>query len=140
MAEIKILSVISKLRPKVKRGRTIELDDIADETARYTGVDRGGARDFAYKFAQSLIEHLKFGDYVKLGEIGSFYVSCDKDKNLRINYRASKEADGGLAQDFRGAFVNGEYAGLDDEGYAQRWLELHPEDTVVMRDGSTRTA
>ncbi len=27
-----------------------------------------------------------------------------------------------------------------EEGYAQRWLELRPEDRVTMRDGSVRTA
>ena len=36
--------------------------------------------------------------------------------------------------------INGGNAGLDDEGFAQRWLELHPEDTIIVRDGSTRTA
>jgi hypothetical protein len=41
---------------------------------------------------------------------------------------------------FRGSFINGENTGLDEEGFAARWLELHPEDTVVMRDGTTRTA
>jgi len=40
----------------------------------------------------------------------------------------------------KGEFVNGENAGLDDDAYAQRWLELHPGDTVVMRDGSVRAA
>ena len=34
---------------------------------------------------------------------------------------------------------NGANVGLDEEGYASAWLALHPEDTVVMRDGTTRT-
>jgi hypothetical protein len=33
VADINILAVISKLRPRVKRGRTIDLDDLADEIA-----------------------------------------------------------------------------------------------------------
>lgn len=140
MAEIKIIAVISKLRPKVKRGHVIELDDLADEIAEQSGFDRGDARDFAYKFAQGLVSHLKYGDYVKLGDIGGFGVSCDKNKKLKATYRAAKAINDELEDDFRGEFVNGENAGLDEEGYAQRWLELHPEDTVIMRDGSTRTA
>jgi nucleoid DNA-binding protein len=140
MAEIKIIAVIGKLRPKVKRGRTVSLDDLADEIAGQSGFDRGDARDFAYKFARGLVNHLKYGDYVKLGEIGNFYLSCDKDKRVRVAHRASNELNRELAQEFRGQFVNGENAGLDDEGYAGRWLELHPEDTVIMRDGSSRTA
>jgi hypothetical protein len=80
------------------------------------------------------------GDYVKMGDIGSFSVSCDKDKKLKANYRAAKGIKDVLATDFRGTFVNGANAGLDEEGFAQLWLELHPEDTVIMRDGSTRTA
>jgi hypothetical protein len=52
----------------------------------------------------------------------------------------SEVIDGELDTDFKGQVANRENAGLDDEGFAQRWLELHPEDTVVMRDGSTRKA
>jgi len=140
MAEINIIAVIGKLRPKVKRSRTVDLDDLADEIAEQSGFDRGDARDFAYKFARGLINHLKFGDYVKLGEIGNFYVTCDKDKNLRVAYRSSTVVDKELTHDFRGEYTEGENAGLDDEGYAQLWLELNPGDTVIMRDGSTRTA
>jgi nucleoid DNA-binding protein len=140
MAEINIIAVIGKLCPKVKRGRTVELNDLADEIALQSGFDRGDARDFAYKFALGLINHLKFGDYVKLGEIGSFYVTCDKNKNLRVVYRSSREMNNELSVDFRGDYTENENAGLDDEGYAQRWLELNPEDVVIMRDGSTRAA
>jgi hypothetical protein len=82
-----------------------------------------------------------------LGDIGSFSVSCDKNKKLKAGYRVAKAINDDLDDDFRGEFVNGENAGLtcqaqreDDEGYAQRWLELHPGDTVIMRDGSIRTA
>ena len=67
-------------------------------------------------------------------------MSCDKDKQLKAVYRASKAVASRLADDFRGEFVNGENAGLDEAGYARRWLELHPEDTVVLRDGTRKTA
>jgi len=140
MAEINILAVTSKLRPKVVRGRTATLDTLADEIAVQSGFDRGDARDFAFKFAQGLINHLKHGDRVVLGEIGSFSVGCDKDKNLKVNYRTSKDIKNELARDFQGSFVNGQNAGLDPEGYAKVWLTDNPGDTVIMRDGSTRTA
>ena len=140
MAEIKILSVIAKLRPRVARGRVVDLDELADEIAEQSGFDRGDARDFAYKFARGLVNHLALGDYVKLGEIGSFSVDCDKEKKVKAVYRTSQEVDDALSTRFRGRYVNGENAGLDDEGFAQRWLALHPEDTVIMRDGSTRRA
>ncbi|MCA9921114.1 MAG: HU family DNA-binding protein [Anaerolineales bacterium] len=140
MAEINILAVISKLRPRVVRNRAFNLDDLADEIAIQSGFDKGDARDFAYKFAQGLINHLKFGDYVKLDDIGSFSVSCNKDKVLKISYRASNEIKAMLKTDFRGAFSNGQNAGLNVEEFAQLWLADHPEDTVVMSDGTTRTA
>lgn len=140
MAEINIIAVISKLRPKVKAGRRVDLDDLADEIAEQSGFDRGDARDFAYKFSQAMIRHLRFGDYVKLGEVGNFGLSCDKDKKLRVTYRASRAINNELSTDFRGEFVNGENTGLDAEGYAALWLSQNPEDEVIMRDGSTRTA
>jgi len=140
MAEINIIAVIGKLRPKAKQRRTVELDDLADEIAEQSGFDRGDVRDLAYKFARSLIRHLKHGDYVKLGEIGNFYITCDKDGQLRAVYRASKAIRRELTFDFRGEVAGRENIGLDEEGYARRWLELHPDDTVIMRDGSSRTA
>ncbi len=118
MADIKLISVISKLRPRVERGCTIELDTLADEIADQSGFDRGDARDFVYKFSQALIRHLKVGDYVKLGEIGSFSVSCNADKKLKVNYRASREINNRLAMDFQNDLTNGGNVGLDDEGYA----------------------
>ena len=139
MAEVQILGVIGKLRPRVKRERRVDLDDLADEIAVQSGFDRGDARDFAYKFAHSMAAHLKFGETVKLGDMGCFHVACDKDLNLRVHYRATKSLKGELATDFRGSFVRPGNAGLDEEGYAQLWLEENPLDTVVMRDGSLRT-
>ncbi len=44
MAEVRIISVISKLRPKVVRGRTVDLDALAEEIAEQSGFDLGGAR------------------------------------------------------------------------------------------------
>ncbi len=58
MAEVKIISVISKLRPKVVRGRTVDLDALAEEIAEQSGFDLGDARDFAYKFATAMVRHL----------------------------------------------------------------------------------
>jgi hypothetical protein len=72
--------------------------------------------------------------------IGSFSVTTDVDLDMRVSYRSSRTIDDELDADFKGQIVNRENAGLDDEGFAQRWLALHPEDAVVMRDGSTRTA
>ena len=140
MAEVELISVISKLRPRVKRGRSKTLDDLAADIAERSGFDQGDVRSIGYKFASVLIRHLKFADYIRMGDLGSFYVTCDKDKKLSANYRASKTINVQIRQDFRGEFVNGENAGLDDEGYAQLWLERNPGDTVVMRDGTKRTA
>jgi len=138
MSDVNIIAVIAKLRPRIARNRRVTLDDLADEIAGQSGFDRGDARDFAYKFSKSMVNHLRFGDYVQLGDMGGFSVSCDKNKKLKVNYRTSKAISGELTTDFRGNFVNGANNGLDDEGFAALWLEEHPEDAVIMRDGSTR--
>lgn len=141
MSEVNILTVINKLRPKVERNKIVKLNHLVDEVVDQTGVvNRREAREFAKKLTEAIIENLKKANYVKLGEVGSLSVSCDKDKKLRVNYRASKTIGSILDEDFRGEFTNGGNVGLDEEAYAQRWLEQHPDDTVVMRDKSTRTA
>lgn len=140
MADINIMGIISKLGPKVKVVNNITLDLLADEIAEQSGFDRGDARDFAYKFASGLIRHLTRGDSVKLGEIGTFRVSSDKDKKLKCVYRASKEISNALLTKFEGEVINGKNAGLDDMGFARLWLTENPADTVIMRDGSRITA
>jgi nucleoid DNA-binding protein len=139
MSTIQILAVISKLRPRVQRLRTFDLDKLADELAIQSGFDRGHARDFAYKLARNMVGHLVLGDSVKLDELGSFSVTCDKNKQTRVSYRAAPMVKRAVNGDFQGSFINGDNAGLDEEGFAQRWLDEHPEDTVVMRDGTTRS-
>ena len=59
MSDINIIAVIAKLRPRVTRSRRVTLDDLADEIAKQSGFDRGDARDFAYKFAQSMVNPLR---------------------------------------------------------------------------------
>ncbi|GEM_PF-6594482 len=140
MSEVNILTVINKLRPKVERKKIVKLNNLVDEVVeQQTGLNKRDAREFSSKLIEALVNHLKEADYVKFGEVGSLSVSCDKDKKLRVNYRASKSINETLAQDFKGTFVNNENVGLDEEGYARRWLELNPGDTVVMRDKTTRT-
>lgn len=141
MSEVNILTVINKLRPKVERNKIVKLNHLVDEVVDQTGlVNRREAREFAKKLTESIIENLKKANYVKLGEVGSLSVSCDKDKKLRVNYRASKTIGSILDEEFKGEFTNGDNVGLDEEAYARRWLKQHPDDTVVMRDKSTRTA
>lgn len=140
MAEIHIISVISKLRPRVAHRSRIPMDVIADEIADESGYDRGTTRDIAYKLARKLVEHLQWGDSVNFAELGDFRIEVDKSLKKMIKYRAAKETSSTLQIDFRGEILLASNVGLDDEGYAARWLEEHPEDTVIMRDGSTRTA
>lgn len=140
MATINIMSVIGQLRPRVKVERTVDLNDLASEISEQSGFDKGDARDFAYKFSSGLIRHLVKGDRVVLDDIGSFKVSCNKDKKLKVNYRPSKSINGALLTQFAGKFSNSSNAGLDDMGFAITWLKANPADTVVMRDGTQITA
>jgi nucleoid DNA-binding protein len=138
MSDVNILTVINKLRPKVERSKIVKLNNLVDEVVEQSSLNRRDARDFANKLMDVVLAHLKQADYVKLGEVGSLSVSCDKDQKLRVNYRASKAISGALAGEFKGQFSNAENVGLDEEGYAQRWLEQNPGDVVMMRDGTSR--
>ncbi len=139
MSDVNILTVINKLRPKVERGKIVKLNNLVDEAIEQSGIDRQQARKFAQALTEVIVENLKKANYVKFGEVGSFSVSCDKDQKLRVNYRATKGINDELATNFSGEFTNSENIGLDEEGYAQRWLEQNPSDTVVMRDKTTRS-
>ncbi|MDM8528693.1 hypothetical protein QUF58_10875 [Anaerolineales bacterium HSG24] len=142
MSEVNILTVMNRLRPKVQRNKIVKLTHLVDEIIdndNNVNIDRRDARLFGRKLVETIIAHLNQANFVKLGEIGSISVSCDKDKKLRVNYRASKMIGVILANDFKGDFENAENAGLDEEGFAQRWLNMHPDDVVIMRDKTTRS-
>ncbi|MDM8519369.1 hypothetical protein QUF64_04925 [Anaerolineales bacterium HSG6] len=143
MSEVNILTVMNRLRPKIQRNKIVKLTHLVDEIIDNddnVNLGRREARLFGRKLVETIIAHLNQADFVKLGEIGSVSVSCDKDKKLRVNYRASKSIGTILANDFKGDFENTENAGLDEEGFARRWLEMYPDDIVVMRDKTTRSA
>lgn len=139
MSDVNILTVINQLRPKVERGKIVKLNNLVNDIYGKTNLSRRDAHDFARKLTQAIIDNLAQANYVKLGEIGSLSISCDKNQALRVNYRASKAITQDLNEKFKGNFTNSNNIGLDEEGYAERWLEQHPEDTVIMRDKSTRS-
>ncbi len=138
MSEVRISTVIVRLRPRVARERTVSLEEVAAEIAEQSGFDYGDVRAIVYKLARVVVRHLEAGESVKLEELGAFSVACDRYGKLRVGYRPSAFFRRALARDFQGTILNRAHAKLDDEGYAALWLESHPEDTVIMRDGSRR--
>ena len=139
MAEIDIMSVINKLRPRPERKGTLTIEDIGKELAKVSGMDTGDVHNFIYKLSDIITDSVNQGYHVNMGRLGVFGVSCDLDGNTKPTHRASFEFRKAVRTGYEGDFKNPANKGLDDKGFARKWLEDHPKDTVVMRDGSIRT-
>ncbi len=138
MAEVKIESVISKMRIRPIRKETWDLSDIGKELAKVSTMDTGDAMNFGYKLFEIIINGVNQGIAIKLDKLCTITVSCDVDGNVKPSLRATHQLRMAL-KSYEGDYVNEENRGLDNEGFARKWLEQNPDDTVRMLDGSVRS-
>ena len=138
MAKRKIHTIINKRRIRPKRKGTLTIDDIGEELSKVSGMDVGDLKNLIYKLAVIIIASIIKGYHVNLGELGVFGISCDVKGNVKFSWRASPKFQKALrAHEIQ--FKNPENKGLDDEGFAHKWLEDYPDDIIEMRDSSERT-
>lgn len=138
MAEIKIQSVINKLRIRTVHKETWDLDRIGAELAKVSEMDTGDAINFTYKLFDIVVDGITQGLHMDLGKLCIIGTDCDVQGDVKATFRPSPELRRAVKA-YRGRFKNAANKGLDDEGFARKWLSEHLDDTVVMRDGSTRT-
>ncbi|NUM47971.1 MAG: hypothetical protein HUU38_24975 [Anaerolineales bacterium] len=138
MAEIKLLSLISKLRVAPVREDTWDLEDIGRELAKVSEMDTGDAINITYKLFDLITEGVNRGIHVSLGKLGTLGVTADTQGQVKPTFRASSALRTAVKA-YGGKFKNAANKGLDDEGFAQTWLKDNLNDTVIMRDGTTRT-
>ncbi len=137
MAKKKIQSIISSMRIRPVRKETWDLSDIGKELAKVSTLDTGDAMNFGYKLFDIIVDGVNEGIAMKLGKLCTITVSCDTDGNVKPSLRAMPQLKAALKA-YEGDFNNEENKGLDDEGFARKWLEENPGDTVEMRDGTVR--
>ncbi len=138
MAEVKIQNVINSLRIRPIREDTWDIEDIGKELAKVSEMDTGDALNFTYKLFDILVDGVNQGIHMKLGKLCIVGVSCDVGGNVKPTFRATNDLRTAMRA-YRGKFKNAPNKGLDDEGFARKWLEDNLDDSIVMRDGSTRT-
>ena len=138
MAEIKIQSIINKLRIRTVREDTWDLEDVGKDLAKVSEMDTGDAINFIHKLFDIIVDGVNEGIHMNLGKLCVVGVGCDVDGNVKPTFRASPDLRAEFRA-YRGRFKNSENKGLDDDGFARKWLNENPDDTVIMRDGSTRT-
>ncbi|MCP4608469.1 MAG: hypothetical protein GY845_07130 [Planctomycetes bacterium] len=138
MTQRKIQGVINSLRIRPKRKATWDLSDIGEELAKVSTLDTGDAMNFGYKLFEIIVDGVNEGIAMKLGKLCTITVSCDTDGNVKPSLRAMSQLRTAL-KSYEGEFKNSENKGLDEDGFAKKWLEEHPDDTVEMRDGTIRT-
>ena len=133
-----IQGVINSLRIRPVRKETWDLSDIGEELAKVSTLDTGDAMNFGYKLFDIIIDGVNQGIAMKLGKLCTITVSCDIDGNVKPSLRAMPQLKTAL-RSYEGDFNNEENKGLDDDGFARKWFEDNPGDTIKMRDGTVKT-
>jgi len=64
-------------------------------------------------------------------------LAAGSNTSSRVIFRATSQLKTAL-KSYEGDFNNEENKGLDDDGFALKWFEDHPDDTIKMRDGTVK--
>ena len=116
MKDMSILSVINKLRIRPVR------EDVGRELAKTSELDTGDAINYTYKRFDIIIENVNRGTHIKLVKLGTVGVSPDVAGNTKPTFRFSKDMKTAV-KTYQGEFKNAKNRGLDDEGFARKWIE-----------------
>ena len=132
-----IQGVTNSLRVRPVRKETWDLSDIGEELAKVSMLDTGDAMNFGYKLFDIIENGVNKGIAMKLGKLCLITVSCDVHGNVKPSLQPMTQLKTAL-KSYQGDLVNEENKGLDDDGFARKWFEDNPGDTIKMRDGTVK--
>ena len=129
----RLIQAIAKYGPRVERGRTAQLDEVAKEMARGGSLHEFGIRSVLTALPEALVWFNQQGRAVKLTGIGTFGTTVDRNGRIGVSYYQ----DPGLRAQLNSQLARSKHIrnrrniGLDDAGYIALWNAEHPDDPVV---------
>ena len=127
------LKAINFLRPKLKLGRMVGMDQIDPYVALRSGVSRGGIMQIVNELSDAVLFFARDGRSVKIKGLGRFTPKIGLDGTLAFNVcidslLQKRIDDEGL---FKGQILNRDNIGKSSDELITLWNELHPEDPVA---------
>ncbi len=125
------IKAIQTYRPRIKMGRTVETDELAEYVADRTGYDKGDIIHMLTLFHNAIVSFNRYGQGVKLEGLGTYLPNIRLDGTFdvqhRLNWGLRRELNRG---DFRGTILNRRNIGKTPDELVALWNEEHPDDPV----------
>ncbi|MBK6767801.1 MAG: hypothetical protein IPG72_01960 [Ardenticatenales bacterium] len=135
-----LIKAIAAYRPRIARGITVELDQLAEYLSVGTLVTAPLANMVLRELGRQVLLQLKAGNKVRLPGIGLIGAEMRVDGSVYPTVRVERSLHQALvgADAFRGQVVNGGMIGAELAAFRARWDAEHPGDPVVMGGGGGR--
>lgn len=132
-----LIQAIAAYRPRIARGITVELEQLAEYLSVGTLVTAPLAQMVLHELGRQVKMQLKAGNKVRLPGIGLIGAEMRIDGSVYPTVRIERSLHAALAEAdaFRGKVVNGGMIGAELAAFKARWDAEHPEDPVVMPEG-----
>ena len=126
------IKAINFFRPKLQRGATVQLDELAAFIAHRTGLNSSEIIAVLCELRDAIIFFFLTGRGVKLPGLGSYLPNLKPDGTLNTEHRQDRRLKQHLKSSpyFSGKILNKENIGKSMDELVALWDEAHPEDPV----------
>jgi hypothetical protein len=127
-SRIKALNVY---RPKLKLGRTVQMNGLVEYIASHTGLNTGEIVFVLAELHDAIVFFGRQGFGVKLERLGTYLPSIRLDGTLDVQHRLDWGLRRGLnGGRFTGRVLNRENVGKTPDELVAQWNAEHPDDPV----------
>ena len=126
------IKAINFLRPKLQRGPTVQLEELAAFIARRTGVNKSEIVVVLCELRDAILFYFLTGRGVKLPGLGSYLPNLKPDGTLNTEHRQDRRLKQHLESSlyFSGKILNKENIGKSMDDLVAQWNAAHPDDPV----------
>ena len=125
------IKAIHALRPRIKMGPTVQMNELTEFMAGRTGLSKGSIRLVLAELQEAIVFYAQQGRGVKLEGLGTYLPNVRLNGEVNIQHRQSPEFKRALNQErFAGTIINRKHMGKTPAQLLALWNELHPEDVV----------
>lgn len=129
----KRIKVFSLLRPRVKLGRMVEMDQIVAFVANRSGLSRAGISQVIAELNDAILFFGRDGRSVKLNGLVRFSPKVSLDGKLSFTATVDNQLQFRLNDlgTYKGDFINPQNLGKTPEQLLEQWNEENPDDPVL---------
>lgn len=126
------IKAINALRPKLERGRTVQISELVAYLKSRSGLTAGQLTFVLSLLEEAVAFYNRAGRGVKLPGLGTYLPNIQLDGRLDVEHRLDRGLKGRLNNDgpFTGKILNRGNRGKTAGDLMELWNQIHPDDPV----------